>query len=96
MKGTPRRHNNRALLSDYRPTVSLVKVGNTETTILGFGLVTIYLSKSLDRLSLPLINIAYILGFYINLISAKKVANAGIYLNSKECRLEGSDGTPIY
>ena len=75
--------------------MSLVIVGNTETTILGYGDLEITLTKSLNGTTFPLKQVAYCPGFHINLISAERAANTGIYLNRKDCRLEEKDGTPI-
>ena len=88
--------NNRALLSNYRPAVSSVQVGNTETTILGFGTATIRPTESLDGTSFPLLEVAYAPGFHLNLLSADRAASAGIFLRGKDDILEESDGTPIY
>ena len=88
--------NNRDLLSNYRPVVSSVMVGNTETTILGYGELTVKPTQSLDRTSFPLKHVVYCPGFHINLISAERAASAGIYLNGKDCTLEEKDSTPIY
>ena len=71
-------------------------VGNTETTILGYGELKVRPTKSLDGTSFPLKHVVYCLGFHINLISAERATNAGIYLNSKDCILEEKDGIPIY
>jgi hypothetical protein len=71
-------------------------VGNTETTILGYGELTVKPTESLDRTSFPLKHVAYCPGFHINLISAERAASARIYLNGKDCTLEEKDGTPIY
>ena len=87
--------NNRDLLSNYRPIVSSVMVGNTETTILGYGELTVHPTKSLDGSSFPLKHVAYCPGFHINLISAERATNAGIYLNGKKCMLEEKNGKPI-
>ena len=87
--------NNRDLLSNYRPVVSSVMVGNTETTILGYGELILKPTQSLNRTSFPLKHVAYCPGFYINLISAERAASAGIYLNGKDYTLEEKDGTPI-
>jgi hypothetical protein len=70
-------------------------VGNTETTILGYGDLKVKLTYSLDGSTFPLKNVAYCPRFYINLISAERAASAGIYLNGKNCTLEESNGTPI-
>jgi hypothetical protein len=70
-------------------------VGNTETTILGYGELTVTPTKSLDRTTFPLKNVVYCLGFYINLISAERAANAGIYHNGRNCTLEEENGTLI-
>ena len=70
-------------------------VGNTETTILGFGTVNLMLIDSLDGTSFLLLEVAYALGFYINLLSADRAANAGIFLRGKDSLLEEADGTPI-
>ena len=88
--------NNRDLLSNYRPVVSSVIVGNTETTILGYGELKVRLTKSLNRTLFPLKYVVYYLGFYINLISTERATNIGIYLNSKDYMLEEKDRTPIY
>lgn len=66
--------NNRALLSNYRPVVSSVMVGNTETTILGYGELRITPTKSLDGTTFPLKEVAYCPGFHINLISAERAS----------------------
>ena len=87
--------NNRDLLSNYRPVVSSVMVGNTETTILGYGELTVTPTKSLDGSTFPLKHIAYCPGFHINLISAERAASAGIYYNGKNSTLEEGDGTLI-
>jgi hypothetical protein len=70
-------------------------VRNTETTILGYGDLKVMLTKSLDGTAFPLKQVAYCPGFYVNLISAERAANAGIYLNGRDCLLEEKDGTPI-
>lgn len=87
--------NNRSLLQNYRPVMSSVMVGNTETTILGYGELRVTPTKSLDGTTFPLKQVAYCPGFHINLISAERATNAGIYLNGKNCTLEDQDGTPI-
>jgi hypothetical protein len=70
-------------------------VGNTETTILGYGDLKVILNKSLDGTAFPLKQVAYCPGFYVNLILAERAANVGIYLNGRDCLLEEKDGTPI-
>jgi hypothetical protein len=70
-------------------------VGNTKTTILGYGDLIVELTESLDGTSFPLKNVVYCPRFYINLISAERAANARIYLNGRDCTLEEKDGTPI-
>ena len=75
--------------------MSSVMVGNTETTILGYGELRIIPTKSLDGTTFPLKQVAYCPGFHINLISAERAANAGIYLNGKNCTLEDKDRMPI-
>jgi hypothetical protein len=76
--------------------VSLVIVRNTETTILGYGDLKVILTKSLNGTAFPLKQVTYCPSFYVNLISAERVANTGIYLNGRDCLLEEKDGTPIY
>jgi hypothetical protein len=76
--------------------VSSVIVGNTETTILGYGDLKVMPTKSLDGTAFPLKQVTYYPRFYINLISAERAANTGIYLNRRDCLLEEKDGTPIY
>ena len=75
--------------------MSSVMVGNTETTILGYGELRVKPTKSLDGTTFPLKQVAYCPGFHINLISAERAASVGIYLNGKSCQLEERDGTPI-
>jgi hypothetical protein len=70
-------------------------VGNTETTILGYGDLKVMPTKSLDGTAFPLKQVAYCPSFHVNLISAERAANAGIYLNGRDCLLEEKDGTPI-
>jgi hypothetical protein len=70
-------------------------VGNTETTILRYGELTVKPTESLDGTSFPLKHVAYCPGFHINLISAERATSAGIYLNGKDYTLEEKDGTPI-
>jgi hypothetical protein len=70
-------------------------VGNTETTILGYGELKVILTKSFNRTTFPLKYVVYCLGFYINLILVERAVSAGIYLNSRECMLEEKNGTPI-
>jgi hypothetical protein len=70
-------------------------VGNTETTILGFGELKVTLTESLDGTTFPLKQVAYCPGFYVNLLLAERAANAGIYFNGRDCLLEEKDGTPI-
>jgi hypothetical protein len=65
--------------------MSLVIVRNTETTILSYGDLKVILSKSLDGTAFPLNQVIYYPRFYINLISAERVANIGIYLNRRDC-----------
>ena len=55
--------NNRDLLSNYRPVVSSVMVGNTKTTILGYGELKVTPTRSLDRTCFPLKHVAYCPGF---------------------------------
>jgi hypothetical protein len=74
--------------------VSLVIVRNTKTTIQGFGDLKVALTKSLNGTTFPLKQVAYCPGFYINLVSAERAANAGIYINSRKNLLEEKDGTP--
>ena len=71
-------------------------VGNTETTILSFSTVNLMLIDSLDGTLFLLLEVAYTLGFYINLLSANRAANAGIFLRSKDNLLKEVDSTPIY
>jgi hypothetical protein len=70
-------------------------VGNTETTILGFGELKVTLTESLDGTTFPLKQVAYCPRFYVNLLSAERAANTGIYFNRRDCLLEEKDGTPI-
>ena len=70
-------------------------VGNTETTILSFGTVNLILIDSLDGTSFLLLEVAYAPGFYINLLSADRAANAGIFLRGKDNLLKEVDSTPI-
>jgi hypothetical protein len=71
-------------------------VGNTKTTILGYGELKVILTKSLDGTTFPLKHVVYCLGFYINLILVERAVSARIYLNGRECMLEEKNGTPIY
>ena len=89
-------YNNRSLLSNYRLAISLVLVGNTETTILSFSTVNLMPIDSLDGTSFLLLEVAYTPGFHINLLSADRAANAGIFLRGKDNLLKEADGTPIY
>jgi hypothetical protein len=75
--------------------VSLVIVRNTETTIQGFGDLKVALTKSLNRTTFPLKQVAYYPRFYINLVSTERTTNIGIYINSRKNLLEEKDGTPI-
>jgi hypothetical protein len=71
-------------------------VGNTKTTILSYGDLTVKLTESLDGTSFPLKHIAYYPRFHINLISAERAANTRIYLNGRDCTLDKKDRTTIY
>ena len=53
------------------------------------------LIDSLDGTLFLLLEVAYTLGFYINLLSANCTANAGIFLRSKDSLLKEADSTPI-
>jgi hypothetical protein len=88
--------NNRSLLSNYRLAILLVLVGNTEITILSFSTVNLMLIDSLDSTSFLLLEVAYTLGFYINLLSANRATNAGIFLRGKDNLLKEADSIPIY
>ena len=88
--------NNRTLLSNYRPAVSSVLIGNTETTILGFGTVNLMPTDSLDGTTFPLLKVAYTPGFHVNLLSADRATNASIFLRGKDSLLKEADSTPIY
>ena len=54
------------------------------------------LIDSLDSILFLLLEVAYTLGFYINLLSTNRAANAGIFLRSKDSLLKEADSTPIY
>ena len=54
------------------------------------------LTDSLDGILFLLLEVAYTLGFYINLLSTNYTANAGIFLYSKDNLLKEVDSTPIY
>ena len=54
------------------------------------------LIDSLDGTLFLLLEVAYTLGFYINLLSANYTANAGIFLRDKDNLLKETDSTPIY
>ena len=54
------------------------------------------LIDSLDGTLFLLLEVAYALGFYINLLSADCAANAGIFLRGKDSLLKEADSTPIY
>ena len=71
-------------------------VGNTEITILSFSTVNLILIDSLDGTLFLLLEVAYTLGFYINLLSTNYTANASIFLRSKDNLLKEIDSTPIY
>ena len=71
-------------------------VGNTKITILSFSTVNLILIDSLDGTLFLLLEVAYTLGFYINLLSADYTANAGIFLRGKDNLLKEVDSTPIY
>ena len=71
-------------------------VSNTKITILSFSTVNLILIDSLDGTLFLLLEVAYTLGFYINLISANRTANADIFLRSKDNLLKEVDSTPIY
>ena len=75
--------------------MSSVIVRNTETIILSYGELRVTPTKSLNGTTFPLKQVAYYSRFHINLISAERAANAGIYLNSKNCTLEDKDRMPI-
>ncbi|KAJ5561987.1 hypothetical protein N7535_003550 [Penicillium sp. DV-2018c] len=87
--------NNRDLLSDYRPSAASVRIGDTETDVLGFGSAVVRPTESLDGTPLRLINVAYAPGFHLNLISASLGQNAGIYHSGLDGVLEGADRTAI-
>jgi hypothetical protein len=53
------------------------------------------LTESLNGTTFPLKQVAYYPGFYVNLVSAERAANAGIYINRRNYLLEEEDGTPI-
>jgi len=54
------------------------------------------LIDSLDGILFLLLEVAYILGFYINLLSTNYTANASIFLRGKDSLLKEADSTPIY
>ena len=54
------------------------------------------LIDSLDSTSFPLIKVAYVLGFYLKLLSADRATNASIFLRSKDSLLKEVDSKPIY
>ncbi|KAH9806623.1 hypothetical protein DFH28DRAFT_941286, partial [Melampsora americana] len=83
------------LLTDYQPSPSSVRVGNTETAILGFGKTSFRPTDSLDGTRINLKDVAYAPGFHVNLLSAEKAANAGLFLRGKDCILEESNGKPV-
>ena len=58
-------------------------VGNTQTTILGYGELRVRPTESLDGTTFPLKRVAYCPGFYINIIAAELATKAGIYLNGR-------------
>ncbi|CEJ62224.1 hypothetical protein PMG11_10731 [Penicillium brasilianum] len=87
--------NNLDLLTDYQPSPSSVRVGNTETAILGFGRISFRPTDSLDGTKINLKDVAYAPGFHVNLLSAEKAASAGLYLRGRDCILEESNGKPV-
>ena len=54
------------------------------------------LIDSLDGTLFLLLEVAYTPGFYINLLSVDRAANAGIFLRGKDNLLKEADSTPIY
>ncbi|KAJ5562890.1 hypothetical protein N7535_002664 [Penicillium sp. DV-2018c] len=87
--------NDKSFLSSYQPAVSSVKVGNTEATILGFGTLSVKPTDSIDGTSFSLKNVAFAPGFHLNLVSADRAADAGIFLDGRTCTLIESGGTQI-
>ena len=53
------------------------------------------LTDSLDGTLFLLLEVAYTPGFYINLLSANRAANTGIFLRGKDSLLKEADSTPI-
>ena len=54
------------------------------------------LIDSLDSTLFLLLEVAYTLGFYINILSTNRAANVGIFLRGKDSLLKEADSTPIY
>ncbi|KAJ5542768.1 hypothetical protein N7535_005192 [Penicillium sp. DV-2018c] len=64
---------------------------------IGFGTLEVMPTDSIDGTSLPLENVAYAPGFYLNLISADRAEDAGIFLDGgpRTCTFVESGGTQI-
>lgn len=70
-------------------------MGDITTKIEGFGTVLVQPTELPDQIVFELINVAYSLGFYLNLISAGLVEKAGVWYNGRKGHLESNKGSLI-
>ncbi|KAJ5143087.1 uncharacterized protein N7515_001874 [Penicillium bovifimosum] len=86
--------NDKSLLSAYRPATGSVRVGDTETNILGFGTLKVMPTESIDGIPLALKKVAFAPRFRMNLISADRAEEGGLFYDGLSHSLIESDKTP--
>jgi hypothetical protein len=88
--------NDLSYFTSYKPSSSIVYVGDTQSKILGFGTAEFTPSNTYGTGTIfELKNCAYVPNFHINVISSSKAKDAGLFMNHRALCLETLDRKPV-
>jgi len=74
----------------------IIRFGDTKTQVEGKGNVAISIQTPGGRSVVQLTNVAHVPGFHWNLISTHALEEQGLYLNTRTCWMEYSDGSKAF
>jgi hypothetical protein len=90
-------YNDLSRFVDYKPLCEeTIRFGNTDTRIQGVGNVSVHVHTPKGPSLVSLEDVAYVLGFHLNVINTDSLKKQGLFFNIRTCWIEYVDGTNAF